>query len=52
MRRAVCVFLPGSQNQGLYDHEETLAENNILSRGQTVLGIDEAKAIHVPLKGR
>ena len=50
-REAGCMrFLPGSHNQGLYDHEETLAENNILSRGQTVLGIDEAKAIHVPLK--
>lgn len=43
-------FMPGSQDQGIYDHAETGADNNLLSRGQTVEGIDESKAVHVPLK--
>ena len=43
-------FIPGSQNKGIYSHEELKAQDNLLSRGQTVKGIDEAKAVHVPLK--
>tara|TARA_B100000886_G_scaffold53699_1_gene33004 strand:+ start:5035 stop:5856 length:822 start_codon:yes stop_codon:yes gene_type:complete len=43
-------FLPGTHNQGTFDYEETHAENNILSRGQTVTGIDVGDAVPVPLK--
>jgi len=46
-----CIhFIPGSHNQGIYEHEETQAENNILSRGQTVAGVDDTNAVPVPLK--
>jgi non-heme Fe2+,alpha-ketoglutarate-dependent halogenase len=43
-------FIPGSHNKGLYSHEELKTQQNLLSRGQTVAGIDETKSIHVPLK--
>ena len=43
-------FIPGSHNKGLYSHEELKTQQNLLSRGQTVVGIDESKAKHVPLK--
>jgi non-heme Fe2+,alpha-ketoglutarate-dependent halogenase len=43
-------FLPGSHNQGLYSHTETMAADNILSRGQTVAGVDESLAVPVPLE--
>ncbi len=43
-------FLPGSHNKGVFSHEELKSSANLLSRGQTVNGIDESKAIHVPLK--
>lgn len=43
-------FLPASHNKGLYSHDELKTAQNLLSRGQTVQGIDESKAVHVPLK--
>ncbi len=43
-------FLPGSHNRGIYRHEEIKSDNNLLSRGQTIPGIDESKAVYVPLK--
>ena len=43
-------FLPGSQGKGLYSHDELVEKDNLLSRGQTVKGIDESRAVHVPLK--
>jgi ectoine hydroxylase-related dioxygenase (phytanoyl-CoA dioxygenase family) len=43
-------FLPGSHNQGIRGHDELKSSDNLLSRGQTVAGVDEAKAVHVPLK--
>lgn len=43
-------FLPGTHNKGLYSHEELKEKSNLLSRGQTVKGLDESKAVHVPLK--
>jgi len=43
-------FVPGSHNKGIYGHEELKTSDNLLSRGQTVTGIDESKAVHVPLK--
>ncbi|MGE0628407.1 MAG: phytanoyl-CoA dioxygenase family protein [Hyphomicrobiaceae bacterium] len=43
-------FIPGSHNKGIYSHAELKTDQNLLSRGQTVAGIDEGKAVHVPLK--
>jgi len=43
-------FLPGSQAKGLYSHDELIEKDNLLSRGQTVKGVDESRAVHVPLK--
>lgn len=43
-------FIPGSHNQGIYHHEEQRADNNLLSRGQTIRDIDETKAVALPLK--
>ena len=43
-------FLPGSHNKGIHSHDELKAKDNLLSRGQTVKGIDESKAVHVPLR--
>jgi chlorinating enzyme len=43
-------FLPGSQGKGVYGHDELIEKNNLLSRGQTVKGVDESRAVHVPLK--
>ena len=44
-------FLPGiSGRKGVYSHDELIEKNNLLSRGQTVKGVDESRAVHVPLK--
>lgn len=43
-------FIPGSHKDGLLDHEITMASNNLLTRGQTVHGVDVTKAIPAPLK--
>ena len=42
-------FLPGSHTQGLIDHEITMDANNLLTRGQTVHGVDVTKSLAVPL---
>ena len=43
-------FIPGSHKGGLAKHEDTFAEDNLLSRGQSIAGIDEDKAVHGPLR--
>jgi non-haem Fe2+, alpha-ketoglutarate-dependent halogenase len=43
-------FLPRSQGKGVYSHDELAEKDNLLSRGQTVKGVDESHAVHVPLK--
>lgn len=49
--QAGCMrFIPGSHKGGLADHEDTFDENNLLSRGQSIAGIDEDKAVSGPLK--
>ncbi len=46
-----CVrFIPGSHRDGLIDHAETRDKNNLLSRGQTVDGVDESEAVDVELR--
>lgn len=43
-------FIPGSHLGGLAPHEDTFSEDNLLSRGQTIAGIDETRAVHGPLR--
>lgn len=43
-------FIPGSHKNKIVAHEDTFGEDNLLSRGQEIAGIDEAKAKHGPLK--
>ena len=43
-------FIPGTHTQGLFEHEETRAKNNLLMRGQTINTIKEEEAIDVILE--
>lgn len=43
-------MLPGSHRRGPLRHEETFAADNLLSRGQTIAGIDEAAAVQTLLR--
>ena len=46
-----CMYmLPGSQTEPLVDHDDTYGEDNILTRGQTIHGVDEDKTVPVLLK--
>jgi hypothetical protein len=46
-----CVrFLPGSHDQGVRHHDEYPEEGNLLSRGQTIAGVDADMAVDVELK--
>lgn len=49
--QAGCMrFYLGSHTQGIRDHEITHAPDNLLTRGQTIHGIDDAKGVPLPLK--
>ena len=43
-------FIPGSHKGGIVEHQDTFGEDNLLSRGQEIGGIDEEKAVHGPLQ--
>ncbi len=43
-------FLPGSHKGGIVKHNDTFAEDNLLSRGQVIEGVDEEKAAYGALK--
>jgi len=43
-------MIPGSHKQHIVDHEDTFADDNILTRGQKVEGVDESKAEHLILR--
>jgi non-heme Fe2+,alpha-ketoglutarate-dependent halogenase len=46
-----CVrVMPGSHTGPDYDHEETLAKDNLLIRGQTINGLDESRAVDLELR--
>jgi ectoine hydroxylase-related dioxygenase (phytanoyl-CoA dioxygenase family) len=46
-----CVrVMPGSHLGPDYEHEETLAKDNLLIRGQTIRGLDDAKAVDLELR--
>ncbi len=42
-------FLPGSHAGGVVAHRDSFAADNLLSRGQEIEGVDEARAAHAPL---
>ena len=42
--------LPGSHLGRALEHEDTYHEDNMLTRGQAIKGIDESKAVSMPLK--
>jgi len=41
--------IPGSHKEGMRDHNDTFADQNILTRGQEAQGIDASKAVSMPL---
>ena len=44
------AMIPGSHKQNILPHQDTFAENNILTRGQFVKDVDEKKAVKLILK--
>lgn len=49
--KAGCMrFIPGSHKGGIVDHADTFSDDNLLSRGQEIAGVDESRAVFGPLK--
>ena len=44
------TMIAGSQKTNIQTHEDTFAENNILTRGQVIQDVDESKAVDLILK--
>ena len=44
------TMIPGSHKQNIRKHEDTFAENNILTRGQVVKDVDESMLVDLILK--
>ena len=42
--------VPGTHRNGILDHEETWSKDNLLMRGQTINGVNEAKAVDIVLQ--
>ena len=42
--------IPGSHNNGIQEHVDTFAEDNILTRGQALESLDESSAVDLVLK--
>ena len=46
-----CIrFLPGSHKGAALEHIDTFAADNMLTRGQTIEGMDETKAVNIELQ--
>jgi len=43
-------MIPGSHQQGRFEHQTTEDDNNVLLQGQTVFGVNEEKSVNCPLK--
>ena len=43
-------MIPGSHHGGILEHEDTFGEDNILTRGQQINGLDESKAVDLILR--
>ena len=44
------MMIPGSHKNAIQHHEDTFAENNILTRGQVVPNVDESQAVNLILE--
>ena len=44
------TMIAGSHKTKIYEHEDTFAENNILTRGQVIQNVDESKAVDLILE--
>ena len=42
-------MIPGSHKEGVYSHETTIDETNVLLQGQTIQNVDESRAVMCPL---
>lgn len=42
--------LPGSHKEPVREHEETFSADNLLSRGQTIVDVDESRAVDLDLR--
>jgi len=42
--------MPGTHNRETLAHEDTYDADNMLTRGQAIHGLDEARAVHMPLR--
>lgn len=42
-------IIPGTHRLGILPHEDRYGENNLLSRGQTIPGVDEGRAVDIEL---
>ena len=42
-------MIPGSHKTGVYKHEATDDESNVLLQGQTIQGVDESRSVMAPL---
>ncbi|MGI9389467.1 MAG: phytanoyl-CoA dioxygenase family protein [Boseongicola sp.] len=43
-------MIPGSHRDAILDHRDTFDEDNLLTRGQTIQGVDESKAVDLVLQ--
>ncbi len=43
-------MIPGSHRGEIHDHNETFGEENILTRGQEIVDVDETRAVETPLR--
>lgn len=43
-------FIPGSHRNAIVAHSDTFSDDNLLSRGQEIAGVDEAAAVFGPLE--
>ena len=42
--------IPGSHGQQIHEHQDTFDEDNILTRGQQIEGVDESQAVDIVLR--
>ena len=42
--------LPGSHDEEPLPHEDLYHDDNMLTRGQEIIGVDESRAVHMPLQ--
>jgi chlorinating enzyme len=43
-------ILPGSHRESDYQHQETFAKDNMLAKGQSLVGVDDSLGLEMPLK--